>query len=40
MNRRFDFKEDEMLIRTPPCGWRHVTHMEGAKVEDDDYAPE
>jgi hypothetical protein len=27
-----------MLIRTSPCGWRHVAHIYGAKVEDDGVA--
>ena len=27
-----------MLIRTPPCGWRHIAHIDGAKVEDDGVA--
>ena len=38
MNRRFDFEEDEMFMRTSPCRWRHVAYIDGTKVEDDGVA--
>ena len=38
MNWGFDFEKYEMLMWTPPCWWRHVANVDGAKVENDGVA--